>query len=219
MADVFKIKLTVVVCTDCQNQNVVLDQNKPPKFCSQCCKELPSPTSADHNTKESVQILQKSQTGQAERVFGDNSKPTTDLFLDKKSGTGPPNEKPPDKLPIQESCDHEARNDKDDDKHDDKHDEDKSPSNGSDDDKPPNNETHGNKPSDGRPFSDKPTGIKPNNQSSTVKSPSDKPTHNPLSNKPCGDGSSGDKHDENKLVRIKARFHRLYAYMYSTVVV
>ena len=193
MADISKNNLTVVVCTDdkCRYHNVFLDQNKLPKFCSLCCKELPRPISADHSTKETVQKLQKPQTG---KVFG-NTEPTTDLSLDKKSSTGPPNE---NKLPIQESHDHETCNDKHDDKLPSKKpDDDKSPSEGSDDNKPPNNGPCGNEPPDGKPFKDKPTGIKPNDQLSTEKSPSEKPANNSHNNKPCSDRSSGDN---NKLV-------------------
>ena len=206
MADFSKISLTFVVCTDskCQYQNVVLDQNKPPKFCSLCRKELPPP-SADH-IDESVKKLQKPQT---ERVFG-NPKPATDLSLDKKSNTSPSYKKPPDKLPIQESHGHEALNDKDDDK---------SHSEGSDHDKSPSTEPRGNKPPDDKPFGDKPTGTKANDKLSTDKSPSEKPTHNPPSIKPCGHGSSGDKHDDNKLVRNNRLYVCTILLMYNLYLV
>ena len=199
MADISKGNVAFVVCTDykCQYHNVVLDQNKPPKFCSQCRKELPPPTSADHSTKAVDESVQRLKKPHSEKVFGSN-KPTTDLSIpigqydEKLSSTRPSSEEPlDDSLPIEECYQ----------THNDKHN--KSFSERSDDGKPPRKkpreyespvkDPHGNKPTDGKPFSD----TKPNDQSSTDKSPSEKSANTSLSNVLCSDECFGDKNDDD----------------------
>ena len=177
---------------------MVVDQNKPPRFCSQCGKAFPPPISANHSTKAVDKSVQGPKKLLSEKIFG-NNKPSTDLNTpldDKLSSTRPLSEKPPDdSLPIEES--HEGRIDKHDKSFSDRSDDGKPPRKKPREYESPRKEPHGNKPPDDKPFSDKPTGIKPNDKSSTDKSPSEKPTHNPPSYKLFGDGSSGDKHDDD----------------------
>ena len=196
MADIPKNNVTFVVCTKCEQKMVVFDQNRPPKYCSECGIELLPPINANQSTKAVDESLQRVKKPYTEKVFG-NIKPTTDHNT-------PPEQcdstRPPSEMPIEES--HETRNGKHNDKSfSERSDDGKPPLKKSRDYESPSKGPHGNKPLDDKSFNDKPAGTNLNDKSSTDKSSSDeKPAHKPLSNKPCGNRSSGDRHDANQLV-------------------
>ena len=193
MADIPKNNVTVVVCTKCEQRIAVHNQNRPPKFCSECGSELLPPINAKQSTKAVDESLQRVKKPYGEKVFG-NIKPTTDhnTALEQCDSTGC---RLPSEMPIEES--HETRNGKHDDKSfSERSDDGKPPRKKSRDYESPSKGPHGNKPLD-----DKSAGTKVNDKSSTDKSSSDeKLAHKPLSDKPCGDTSSGDRHDANQLV-------------------
>ena len=196
MADIPKNNVTIVVCTKCEQRIAVLNQNRPPKFCSECGIELLPPINANQGAKPVDESLQGVKKPYSEKVFG-NIKPSTDhnTPFEQCDSTRPPSE-----IPVEES--HDTRNGKHDDKSfSERSDDGKPPRKKSRDYESPSKGPHGNKPLDDKPFNGKPTGTNLNDKSSTGKSSIDeKPAHKPFSDKPYGDTSSGDRHDANQLV-------------------
>lgn len=168
-----------IVCTYCNSENVVVDRNKPPKFCTECGEGLaPLPSGATNNAKAVDESEEKLNKSPSENNYNGNvltngfsldDKPSSEkckTLSDKPSDDEMSNTKPPDQPPSDKPTDNDSDKLPDSDK--------PTTNKPPDNDKPPSD-----KPlDDGNPPNDKP----PDNGSL----PSDKPLddHELLSSKP-----------------------------------
>ena len=205
-------KLSIIFCTQCKSENIVVDHNKPPRFCTECGKGLPlRPSSVTYSAKAVDESEEKSLSENTHsgivlaNGFSLDDKPSNEkceTLSDKASNGKMSNTKPPDKPPSDKPADDDKPpSDKLPDN--DKTPSDKPPDDGNPpSDKPPDDDNlPSDKPSDNHellsnkpPDNDELPGDNPPDDNSSVNKP---PIGRLPDNEPCGDGLSGTESPDN----------------------
>ena len=183
-------KLSIIFCTQCNSENVVVDDNKPPRFCTECGKGLLlQPSIVTYSTKAVDESEEKSPSENTHsgnvlaNGFSLDDEPSSEkcealsnkASNDNMSNTKPPDQPPSDKPPDNDNtpCD-------------------KSPEDGNlPSNKPPDNHKLLSNKS---PDNDKLLGDGPPEDNSSVNKP---PSGRLPDNEPCGDRLSGTEFPDN----------------------